>query len=163
MGQNAVTDYQGFTHEGLTHYCSGDKCGCVRADSPYPVLLAVARGEDWRAWCPFCRAWHIHGPGAGHRVAHCSGGPLAETGYVIKLSDEKGYGYRPVRRDGLNPKDRFAVLQRDNFTCQYCGRRPPAVKLTVDHRVAVAKGGSLRHPDNLCAACEACNAGKGAR
>lgn len=63
---------------------------------------------------------------------------------------------------GISPKQRFAVLQRDNFTCVYCGLGPPVVELTVDHRVPVAKGGTS-HPDNLCAACEACNAGKGKR
>jgi hypothetical protein len=62
----------------------------------------------------------------------------------------------------LTPRVRFQVLQRDGFTCRYCGRRPPEVKLHVDHIVPRAKGGSDHH-DNLQAACDTCNRGKAAR
>lgn len=62
---------------------------------------------------------------------------------------------------GLTPRIRFQVLQRDGFTCQYCGRRPPAVRLHVDHIVPKSRGGS-DNPDNLQAACTRCNHGKAA-
>lgn len=54
---------------------------------------------------------------------------------------------------------RFEVLRRDNHTCRYCGRAAPEVRITVDHVVAVALGGS-DDPENLVAACSECNAGK---
>lgn len=54
---------------------------------------------------------------------------------------------------------RFEVLRRDNYSCRYCGRSAPEVKLTVDHVVPVALGGS-DEPSNLVAACADCNAGK---
>lgn len=54
---------------------------------------------------------------------------------------------------------RFEILKRDNFTCQYCGRKPPEVTLEVDHIIARAQGGSDL-PENLLAACFDCNRGK---
>jgi len=51
------------------------------------------------------------------------------------------------------------VLRRDNHTCRYCGAAAPDVKLTVDHVVPVALGGS-DEPSNLVTACGPCNSGK---
>lgn len=59
----------------------------------------------------------------------------------------------------VSTRTRFNVFQRDDFTCRYCGRRPPDVELVIDHLVAVANGGS-NEPENLVTACEPCNAGK---
>lgn len=56
---------------------------------------------------------------------------------------------------------RFQVLRRDNHTCRYCGRSAPEVRLTVDHVVPEALGGTDK-PDNLVAACSDCNSGKSA-
>ena len=56
---------------------------------------------------------------------------------------------------------RFRVLQRDQFICQYCGAAAPDVALEVDHRWPRARGGS-DDIENLVAACQACNRGKGA-
>jgi len=55
---------------------------------------------------------------------------------------------------------RWVVLNRDNFTCQYCGRKAPDVMLQVDHKVSRADGGS-DELNNLVTACIACNIGKG--
>lgn len=54
---------------------------------------------------------------------------------------------------------RFEVLRRDNHTCRYCGGAAPDVKLTVDHVVPTALGGT-DEPSNLVAACGPCNSGK---
>src|SRR5262249_32748917 len=54
---------------------------------------------------------------------------------------------------------RFEVFKRDRFTCQYCGRKPPAVILTIDHVLAQSRGGP-DDPVNLVTACEDCNSGK---
>jgi hypothetical protein len=56
---------------------------------------------------------------------------------------------------------RFHVLTRDDYTCRYCGRRAPVVRITVDHVVPIALGGS-DHPGNLTACCYDCNEGKSA-
>jgi hypothetical protein len=55
---------------------------------------------------------------------------------------------------------RFAVLRRDNFTCTYCGGRPPEVKLHIDHEIPWSNGGPSEM-SNLRTACSACNLGKG--
>lgn len=54
---------------------------------------------------------------------------------------------------------RFEILRRDGHACRYCGAMAPDVKLTVDHVIPVALGGS-DEPSNLVTACADCNAGK---
>lgn len=54
---------------------------------------------------------------------------------------------------------RYEVLRRDNHTCRYCGAAAPDAKLTVDHVIPTALGGT-DEPSNLVAACADCNAGK---
>ena len=54
---------------------------------------------------------------------------------------------------------RFAVLKRDDFTCQYCGRKAPYVVLEVDHKHPKSKGGSWKL-ENLITSCFECNRGK---
>ena len=51
------------------------------------------------------------------------------------------------------------MLQRDDYTCRYCGGKAPAVVLDVDHIVPVRDGGT-DEMDNLVAACVDCNVGK---
>jgi hypothetical protein len=54
---------------------------------------------------------------------------------------------------------RFEILRRDNHACRYCGATAPEVKLTVDHVVPEALGGT-DDPSNLVTACQSCNSGK---
>lgn len=54
---------------------------------------------------------------------------------------------------------RFAVLRRDSFTCQYCGRKAPFVVLEIDHKIPKSKGGNWTL-DNLITSCFECNRGK---
>lgn len=54
---------------------------------------------------------------------------------------------------------RYEILRRDSHTCRYCGASAPDVKLTVDHVVPVALGGT-DDATNLVTACQPCNAGK---
>lgn len=62
----------------------------------------------------------------------------------------------------ISTRTRFEVLKRDDFTCRYCGRKAPEVKLHVDHIVPVALGGT-GEMFNLVAACADCNLGKAAK
>lgn len=62
----------------------------------------------------------------------------------------------------IDKATRFRVLANAKFTCFYCGRRAPEVKLEVDHVDPRANGGS-GDPENLVAACFDCNRGKGHR
>lgn len=54
---------------------------------------------------------------------------------------------------------RISIFNRDHYTCQYCGRRPPQVKLHLEHIISVVNGGS-NHPSNLTTSCVECNMGK---
>jgi 5-methylcytosine-specific restriction endonuclease McrA len=58
----------------------------------------------------------------------------------------------------IHPLLRFAVLDRDGFTCRYCGS--PASD--VDHVTPWSRGGETL-PYNLVAACRPCNRAKGER
>lgn len=64
-----------------------------------------------------------------------------------------------ARRKGISPKLRYCIFARDQFTCQYCGRKAPDVVLHVDHKLPVALGGD-NDRENLVTACQECNAGK---
>lgn len=57
---------------------------------------------------------------------------------------------------------RMNVAIRDGFTCQYCARKLPLCKLTYDHVVPRAQGGTTCW-ENIVMACYACNGCKGAR
>lgn len=59
----------------------------------------------------------------------------------------------------ISKRTRYEILRRDGNACRYCGSIAPDVKLTVDHVMPVALGGS-DDPSNLVAACSDCNAGK---
>ena|SRR2546425_7262019 len=66
-----------------------------------------------------------------------------------------------ILRDKINPRLRWKILKRDNFTCTKCGRKPPNVRLEVDHIYPLSKGGT-NNEKNLATLCSRCNSGKGA-
>lgn len=70
------------------------------------------------------------------------------------------------KRVKREPKERWKwirilVFERDDWTCQYCGKRRAQALLQVDHIVPIASGGSNKM-FNLVTACQPCNTGKGA-
>lgn len=65
--------------------------------------------------------------------------------------------HRPRSRVRLCRRE---IFRRDNFTCQYCGKR--SHDLTIDHVVPRHLGGSHTW-DNVVTACAACNHRKGGR
>lgn len=67
-----------------------------------------------------------------------------------------------MKRKNLSKKIRFEVFKRDNFTCQYCGKKSPNVILHVDHINPVSKGGT-NDLLNLITSCQECNSGKSNR
>jgi len=99
------------------------------------------------------RAQVIEASEAAIHAATCS----VPRPLVIRLVNYVRIPYRahaPVSRRG--------VFARDDFTCQYCGRRPTLRVLTVDHVVPRVQGGE-RTWQNLVAACANCNRRKGGR
>lgn len=73
---------------------------------------------------------------------------VIKLGYLVK---------RPRPRIALSKRE---VLRRDDFTCQYCGRRTRF--LTIDHVIPRRLSG--KHSwNNLVAACPPCNRRKGGK
>ncbi len=66
-----------------------------------------------------------------------------------------------VKRPRPQPKlTRVEIFNRDNYTCQYCGKQ--SHQLTLDHVIPRHQGG--RHTwENLVSACAACNRRKAGR
>lgn len=64
---------------------------------------------------------------------------------------------RPRPRLALSKRE---ILRRDEYTCQYCGRKMK--HLTIDHVVPRHRGGPHTW-QNLVAACAACNRRKGGK
>ena len=64
------------------------------------------------------------------------------------------------QRKALTPKLREAIKQRDNYTCQICGKyMPDEVGLHIDHIIPISKGGKSI-PSNLRVLCSKCNGRK---
>jgi hypothetical protein len=60
----------------------------TKDQDPAPRVPAFPRPDGVRGlrmWCAWCDRWHSHGPGYGHRAAHCRNGrsPYLRTGYVL--------------------------------------------------------------------------------
>lgn len=75
--------------------------------------------------------------------------------YRMKILERKR-----LRNEQNRLKLRFTALNRDNFTCQYCGKKVPEVILEIDHRFPKSKGG-LDKIENYITSCRDCNLGKG--
>lgn len=83
-----------------------------------------------------------------------------QLGYVLTEAGIVAVLQRGERRKALIPAElRWAIWERDNFTCRHCGRRQ---FLSIDHIVPEARGGTL-DPANLQTLCQSCNSRKGAR
>lgn len=67
----------------------------------------------------------------------------------------------PSKCRPISKRRRYAVLARDGFKCQACGRSPQThdVVLEIDHIIPFSKGGTS-DMDNLQSLCESCNRGK---
>lgn len=61
---------------------------------------------------------------------------------------------------GKSGMTRLEIFERDDFRCQYCGKKRTVSCLEVDHRIPVFRGGT-DDPSNLATACKSCNRKKG--
>lgn len=79
---------------------------------------------------------------------------------TLKEIEKVDYDYDITSRS-IPLKLRYAVLKRDNSTCQRCGRTPAkdGAVLHIDHKVPYSLGG-LTEENNLWALCSECNLGK---
>lgn len=93
---------------------------------------------------------------------------LVQKGYDIENKHGQWYKLASLekkqvvsKRGYISKKLRFLVFERDNFTCQACGRTPKddGIKLSPDHVIPVEWGGETTL-ENLQALCRECNEGK---
>jgi hypothetical protein len=62
-----------------------------------------------------------------------------------------------AERNKMTPALREYIKERDNYTCQCCGKvMTDNVGLQIDHIIPVSKGGKTE-PDNLQVLCSVCN------
>lgn len=82
-----------------------------------------------------------------------------QNGYILTSATPT---HTPQQRRPIDNRLKYAVLQRDNSTCQRCGaniHNTPNVKLVIDHKIPVELGGETTI-DNLWTLCSDCNGGK---
>lgn len=75
---------------------------------------------------------------------------------VIRLLE---YGKMPRRDWAFNRKN---ILIRDNYQCQYCGKKEPVNLFTIDHIKPRSRGGTTTWT-NAVTCCHKCNTKKGGR
>ena len=67
--------------------------------------------------------------------------------------------YPSQKKETIPSELRWEIWERDNFTCQHCGKRK---NLSIDHITPESKGGTL-DKKNLQTLCKSCNSKKGDR
>lgn len=81
---------------------------------------------------------------------------LADIGFECTLREYHSKNQRKLATRKLREK----IMQRDNYTCQICGKyMPDEVGLQVDHITPIAKGGKTV-VSNLRVLCSKCNGSK---
>lgn len=101
---------------------------------------------DFDSWCELSQY-------AKERVIHTPRFQIMVPD-VIKLV---GYTRTPPLEIKFNRRN---IFLRDNFTCQYCGRKAPKDELTIDHIIPRSRGGKSIW-ENVVIACMDCNSLKG--
>ncbi len=84
-----------------------------------------------------------------------SAGPMRVPRVIVLVAFDR-VPKRHVRFSRIN------IFARDNFQCQYCGRRPTRSELNLDHVVPRALGGRSTWENVVCS-CVECNRRKGGR
>ena len=123
-----------------------------------PVLVLNANYEPLDV-CTVRRAVVLLVSGKAHLVLN-GRGVIRTVRRTFDVPSVIRLAYMVKRPRPRVPLTRLEIFRRDNYTCQYCGRR--VAHPTVDHVVPRRLGGGDSW-DNLVTACAACNARKGGR
>lgn len=120
---------------------------------------------DWLHWqhavCLYSRelvCWS-----AGEVIYRIHGGYNRQQGRrsIVELSSIIACGGEKLARARLKPPlSNYALFERDNYQCLYCGRYFETRLLTRDHIVPRCHGGRDSW-ENVVAACRRCNQHKG--
>lgn len=80
---------------------------------------------------------------------------IEEVSFKV-IDEDTIYASDFLKREKEDSLTRINVLERDDYTCFYCGIDAN----TVDHKIPLSKGGEFTE-QNLVACCEECNVAKG--
>jgi 5-methylcytosine-specific restriction endonuclease McrA len=103
---------------------------------------------DFEAWSQLAVARDAEAVGT-------PGGPIRIPRVIVLVAFDR-LPKRHVRFSRIN------LMARDNFQCQYCGRRPHRADLNLDHVVPRSLGGRSTW-ENVVTSCVDCNRRKGGR
>jgi 5-methylcytosine-specific restriction endonuclease McrA len=119
------------------------------------TLLFVGAGKalDHRYEAHDFERWRALGALEGYETVGTMSGPMS----LPRLLLLGRYGRIPTTTIRLSRRN---VYLRDDFTCQYCGRRMPSKDLNLDHVTPRALGGKATW-ENLVTSCRRCNFVKG--
>lgn len=101
----------------------------------------------------------------------CKGSAEVVDNYEVLIRTPRDYYFMPAVIRLVNyakiPEPRVGyskrtLLERDDYTCQYCGKKLSATNATVDHVVPRFKGGKTTF-ENTVTACGKCNRDKGSK
>lgn len=132
------------THEGRRPY----KDDLVKYKSRFSQGPYYRRWGSWIRACEALLAWDPK-----------TSDDLAQGGDVVGMTPAS----TPKRKRAIPLRIRYAILLRDRFTCQVCGKSPSStlgLEVDVDHIISERDGGML-DPSNLRCLCKPCNLGKG--
>ena len=105
----------------------------------------------WGSWISACQALLDWEPQTADDLEQVRDGAVSPSRLVGR------------RKRAIPLRIRYAILLRDRFTCQVCGRSPsstPGLEVDLDHIKSEAEGGPLE-PSNLRCLCRPCNLCKG--
>lgn len=116
-------------------------------------MATILNPEDYtlhsfESWCE--NVTHVEGDGT--RWIKASSGQIAAPEIVVL----KRYGERPPAKISFTRQN---LYRRDAWECQYCGKKLPTPKLTIDHVLPRSRGGANGW-ENCVAACGRCNSDK---
>jgi 5-methylcytosine-specific restriction endonuclease McrA len=92
-------------------------------------------------------------------VVHDSSRLIGSPTFQMRLPTVIRLLYYIVRKPRPMPLTKKNVLLRDDYACQYCGRRTEHATATVDHVIPRSRGGKSTF-ENLVCCCGPCNARK---
>ena len=118
-------------------------------DRDYSLYDIDEWGVTWRDAARFAKEAH------DRQFIGIVGGRIAAP-EVIKQNHYNGYHRSQLKLS------RRAVFERDDYTCQYCGKPFQSSELNLDHVVPKSRGGKDTWT-NLVLSCMACNTRKRAR